>query len=508
VGQATLAAMSSIRAVEAQIAHDVKHLDTNGFLVIRQRYYAPNWQTGVQYEPGDEVYDPSSDKFFLCLTANIAQTSAANSLPGGPTYDNTTWQNLTPGTVGQYPVWRTDQISFIETGTFHSRTGSVQPFTSPSNETTGSFLTSHKALVWLGQFSTSYGAAGLNFTGGSPPAVAGGLGGVDQFEKPYWPQQAWVPLGTPPSGQTSGEYYFGREAMLLIPAGAPTLGSSVYNNPFYPLSAGSAATDGSGTQNGGSDGYPENVASASSGSASSYGTESTYATVTSSRLDATYDELPSSYTLTTPAPSSQSLPSPSGAGTIEGYIDSLPLTATSLYDIPNFLCYRFSTLIAPSASELGYSGTTPPSTATAVLRQQLNGYFRMTPIMLQGVPSFAVDWTDGATWVPTSGGGAPQLVWYGMDGTPAGGTVTPATDGTYLPLYSGDAGAKTLPNDEAVYGNSDYSGTTTADGVTYVFYAGNKPAWPKALKITYLVTDPNNRLQGGRFVTQVVELPQ
>ena len=32
-GQATLTAMSSIRAVESQIAHDVKHLDTNGFLV-------------------------------------------------------------------------------------------------------------------------------------------------------------------------------------------------------------------------------------------------------------------------------------------------------------------------------------------------------------------------------------------------------------------------------------------------------------------------------------------
>jgi type II secretory pathway pseudopilin PulG len=44
VGQATLTAMSSIRAVESQIARDVKHLDQNGFLIIRQRYYAPQWQ--------------------------------------------------------------------------------------------------------------------------------------------------------------------------------------------------------------------------------------------------------------------------------------------------------------------------------------------------------------------------------------------------------------------------------------------------------------------------------
>ena len=248
------------------------------------------------------------------------------------------------------------------------------------------------------------------------------------------------------------------------------------------------------------------------GSGAGFSSESEYATVTSSRLDATMDALPSAtFTLKTPPPSSQSLVSPYGLGTIEGYVNSLPLDPTaytSLYDIANFFCYRYSTLTTPSASEIGYSGKTPPTASIPVLQQMLNGYYRMTPIMLQGVPSFAVDWTDGAVTVPAAPPATAQLIWYGLDDPLASGTTTnPATDGAYLPLYSGAAGTKVLPNPEAVHGNS-VSPSGGIDGLTYVFYAGNKPAWPKALKITYCVTDPNNRLQGGRFVTQVVNLPQ
>ena len=507
VGQATLAAMSSIRAVEAQIAHDIHHLDTNGFLIIRQREYAPYWQTGVQYEPGDEVQyiTGGGSQFFLCQQPNTTQAGVAGvpSIPTTVGGGNADWKLLS--TTGGYPIWRADQVSFIETGSFHSRTGSVQ-----GAETTAAYLTANKALVWFGQFSTSYGPAGYNFP--NPSGIGSPTNALEytNIEHPFWPQQDWVPLGVPPSGETSGQYYFGREAMLLIPSGltsAPgggTFGSTVYNNPFYFQSYNSGSQDLSLSQTGGSDNKPYNIGNNTNGGGAGSYPESEYATVTSSRLDATFDALPSAkFTLKTPYPSNQSLASPYGLGTIEGYASSLPLDPvayTSLYDIANFFCYRYSTLTTPSASEIGYSGTTPPATSIPVLQQMLNGYYRMTPIMLQGVPSFAVDWTDGGVTTTAP----PQLLWFGLDGTPAG---TPTSDTVYLPYYSGAAGSNTLPNPEAVYGNS-LSPSGGFDGLTYVFYAGNKPAWPKALKITYAVTDPNNRLQGGRFVTQVVELPQ
>ena len=517
VGQATLAAMSSVRAVESQIARDIHHLDTNGFLVIRERYYAPYWQTGVQYEPGDEVQYVSGggSQYFLCQQANLTQAGVTGvpSIPTAVAGGTADWKLLST-TGGGYPIWRADQISFIETGNFHSRSGSVQ-----GAETTASYLTANKALVWFGQFSASYGAAATYAPGFPttptayvPPTTAAEY---TEIEHPFWPQNAWVPAGTPPSGETSGQFYFGREAMLLVPPGltaaSGAFGATLYNDPFFPLSYSSATTDTSTGHVGGSAGYPYNVAGNTNGSGAGSTPESELATVTSSRLDATTDALPAtSFTLVTPLPSSQTLTSPAGLGTIEGYVNGLPLASpyTSLYDIANFFCYRYSTLTTPLGSELGYSGKTAPSSAAAVLRQSLNGYYRMTPIMLQGVPSFAVDWTDGGVTAPSAAPATAQLIWYGLDDPLASGTATtPATDGAYLPYFSGLAGAKTLPNPEAVEGNS-ISPSGAANGLTYVFYAGNKAAWPKALKITYCVTDPNNRLQGGRWITQVVNLPQ
>ena len=529
VGQATLTAMSSIRAVESQIAHDVKHLDTNGFLIIRQRYYAPVWQPGVQYEPGDEVNFPigATPYYYLCQQANVTEPAATSPLPPsvpGVNSAGTEVGNLSTAdwsllnVIGGYPIWRADEITFMETGDFHGRTGSVQPFTAPTNATMADYLASNKAIVWFGQFSASYGAAGLNaqppnpafpaFTlptdNTRPAAWNSSFPFQDQFEQPYWPQNAWIPLGTPPSGETSGQFYFGREAMLLIPPGGSSLGSTVYNNPFYP----GLATDSSPTANGGSDIYPPTIANSSSGSAGGYTSEENsavtaeYATVTSSRLDAAYDAIPPSPGFTQPV---TGLKSPGGVGTIEGYISSLPLISpsyTSLYDIADFFGYRYSTLITPAASEIGSAGV--PA------QQALNGYYRMTPIMLQGVPSFAVDWTDGVQ----NGAAAPyQLNWYGMDGntgTPSPPYPSPASVGG--PAFPN--AITTFPNAIAVAGNSGAgvvkqgSTTTPNTSLTYVFYAGNRPDWPKALKITYCVTDPNNRLQGGRFVTQVVNLPQ
>ena len=487
VGQATLAAMSSIRAVEAQIAHDIHHLDTNGFLVIRQRYYAPLWQQNVQYEPGDEVED-TSGYYYLCQQANITQAGITTgpSVPALGTGTGTIdWLRLT-GAAGQYPIWRADQLCFMEAGAFHGRTGgSISGGSNNQANTAGlaDYLTANKAIVWFGQFSASYGTGGLNYSGGYvAPTVAAGVGGVDQFEKPYWPQNQWVPPGTPPSGQTSGQFYFGREAMLLVPSGGNTFGSDVYTDPFYDSPSNTNASPGVSSYSPYSGSLADNYP----------------AVAASSRLDAAYDAIPAgSYTLP------NGLVSPSGVGTIEGYVNSLPLVSpsyTSLYDIADFFCYRYSTLISPSAVV---------GAATAYPNAMLNGYYRMTPIMLQGVPSFAVDWTDGAqgTFTGTNNTQAvatTAISWYGLDGNTSAASTPPNGNGPLFPISLGTLPSPPLPNQMAVPGNS---GAYSVNPV-YVFYAGNKPAWPKALKITYAVTDPNNRLQGGRFVTQVVNLPQ
>lgn len=122
------------------------------------------------------------------------------------------------------------------------------------------------------------------------------------------------------------------------------------------------------------------------------------------------------------------------------------------------LCYRFKVLPNVYASEV----------ATKPL---VNASFRMHPILLQGVPTFDIYWTDGTT----DGSGNTQ--WYGLN-NPKG--ITPAEP--------------TLAN-----GNGD--------SYTAIFSYDNKAQWPKALKFHYRVTDPNNRLQGGRDFVQVVKLP-
>ena len=495
VGQATLAAMSSIRAVESQIVRDVKHLDTNGFLIIRQRYYAPQWMPGVQYEPGDEVYDEASGRYFYCQQANTTAAGATTTSepPQGAPYTNSTWMNLT-GAPGQPPIWRADQLCFMEAGTFHGRTGSVQAGRNSMIDS----LASNKAIVWFGQLTASYGPAALNFTSG-PAASAPSPTNLTELrdaERPYWRQNSWVPMGMPPSGETSGEFYFGRQAMLLVPSGLSELpgalppstgGSYAYNNPFF---------NSTGSVNSGTPAYTPPG-------------ESLRPVITSSRLDASYDAVPSGTVRAAGVSpgSTFAYTFPGGVGTIEGYLNSLPLSSAAIGAIADFFCYRYSTLITPAASEQPGS---PPLSASQSIVQMLDGYARMTPIMLQGVPSFAVDWTDGASSTytgTTTGSQTPTttaLNWYGLEGNTGSPTTngypSPAnTNGPWLP-----AGLNNVTTPVVVQGDSN----SVALNPVYVFYAGNKAAWPKALKITYCVTDPNNRLQGGRWITQVVNLPQ
>jgi len=120
-------------------------------------------------------------------------------------------------------------------------------------------------------------------------------------------------------------------------------------------------------------------------------------------------------------------------------------------------CYRVNVLPNPWSS----------TEATGVV----NAYFRMTPIMLQGLPSFAVDWTDGSS---TSG----QLNWYGLAGV------------------KGDASIE-------VAGAS----LVGSDGYEAIFTATNRAKWPKAIRLTYRVVDSRNVLQGGRMFVHILKVP-
>ncbi len=112
----------------------------------------------------------------------------------------------------------------------------------------------------------------------------------------------------------------------------------------------------------------------------------------------------------------------------------------------------------------------------------VNGALRMHPIAMRGVASFRVDWTDGTTLPVTNG----PLAWYGLN------------DGKGV----------------APRGIAAESSTASGDGYTAVFSFDNRVSangqrgWPKALRIWYRVTDPNDRLRGGRDFVQVVALPQ
>jgi len=150
------------------------------------------------------------------------------------------------------------------------------------------------------------------------------------------------------------------------------------------------------------------------------------------------------------------------------------------YEAENY-CYRFKTLPNPYASEVG----SPPSLT--------NAYFRMHPILLPGTPDFSVEWTDGTLFIADDidpGTGAAVLTervgttrWFGYDTPqPASKYGAPGTDPTEPTLANGD----------------DYTAQFSFD---------NKAKWPKALRIRYRVTDPNNRLSGGRDFTQIIKIP-
>ncbi len=147
------------------------------------------------------------------------------------------------------------------------------------------------------------------------------------------------------------------------------------------------------------------------------------------------------------------------------------------------MTYRFRALTSATETEV----TSNPF---------VNGYARTTPIVMSGITSFKVEWTDGAVW----GTAAPdnlsindprvgQLKWYG-------------------PMYPSNFGNGNANIERIPFSPANQNGFDVNNGDQYeaVFSYANHPYWPRALRITMHVG--GERLPAGRDFTQVINLPE
>jgi len=126
-------------------------------------------------------------------------------------------------------------------------------------------------------------------------------------------------------------------------------------------------------------------------------------------------------------------------------------------------CYRFNALPNVYASQISI----------------VNGYSRMTPVTLQGVTDFRIEWTPG---------GSGDMVWYGATNPMAAAGQVSLNE----PVTSAPVPPTNPPAD---------------DYVAIFSFDTARSDWPSALRVTFRLTDPNGRLQGGRTFTQVMKLP-
>ena len=498
LGQATLETMSNVRTLEAQFQHDLGGLDRNGFLIIRANYYAPPYNAnGWHYYPGNVcnyVYG-----FYQCISG---YTTKAGGLT--PDNDHLHWQNIS-GSMnagneaigGLLPLmWQDDQLCFTAHGTFHHRTGNYNLAAGSSPGPFTDYLTSNSAVIWYGQLYVNGSVAqremanlpsssGTGFANGfynyfydqsssGPSGTSTGNfyatsdfapgPGLFDTTKAGSPSFGYAPTGSPPTGIAPGDFVLGRHVTLLMAgtgtsvAGADGNAYAAYYNQQYP------------------------------GLAAAY----TATPVAGNTLENSYPAYPASSRVTVAATSVSQINSEISSATASGMPGfASSQTNTAVGQIADAFCYRYNTLAMPNASEVGTAGTA---------MQLTNGYFRMTPIMMPGVPSFTVQWTDGAVYpANTTVNGQRvdgQLIWYGLGNTLGYG-------GSY------DQNYKYSSSVEAFATSSTYSTSApdAFDPYVAVFDTTNRSLWPKALKITYIVTDPNNELEAGRVVTQVIHLP-
>lgn len=138
----------------------------------------------------------------------------------------------------------------------------------------------------------------------------------------------------------------------------------------------------------------------------------------------------------------------------------------------------------------------------------VNGYFRTTPVLMQGVTSFKIEWTDGKIYPPGDAQGrGGQLKWYGPTQWSGGGLVDPSGNN---PQYGNDGSnpdaAVEQFNINGISHTINGGGVNLGDHYIAVFNYSNREKWPKALRFTMHIA--SERLAGGRDFVQVVNLPQ
>ncbi len=419
--------------------------------------------------------------------------------------------NYTDPKTGAVTVERCDQVSFLSYGSFPHRTGTL----STSNQFADS-TTAPSAFIWWGQLAMEKG----NSVG---------------FQSNDESQQ--LPLTQPPTGVNEGDFTLGRGTMILVPSNAasPTAfsvspsgtsiaafldGAPPFTTPNCPLSA--------------IDYYSSYTSTGHLLVNTTFGSEKS--DITQSRVDAAAT---SSNGIMTCIQQVLALNTRATPYTVAG---QAKLNSSNRLEADHF-CYRRGALTSP------YEGK--PFGSSPLL---VNGYFRTVPIIMQGVSSFAVDWTDGSVFATgdqnagsaTSGldlttdgligetGGTPSATLIGS--TRWFGLSTPATGPNPGDIIGFARGTTTTPNvivDGSTSSSGDFSGVhAVQDGFVDTFYPGAPTAtdtvtdhhgdfytaifsfdtpvdkWPVALRFRYHVVDPTGRLPNGRDFVQVVSLPQ
>jgi hypothetical protein len=300
------------------------------------------------------------------------------------------------------------------------------------------------SFVSTGNFSNRTGAnTGNPFTDSSTAGAAHiwyGQGVLEGSKLGYMPadQAAPISVNQAPTGANSGN--FPSNDMTLMRHQALLMPGPAVNNHIYP--AGNELVAHTGLEN-----MTGNVVPPGSN------VEGKAAHITSSRY---------SIVAQTPVQLYQSI--------LSNRVPAIPLPEAQLYT------YRFRALASVYDTEVP-------------VNPFVNGYFRTTPVLMQGVTSFKIEWTDGFVYPdghPLEG----ELKWYGPT-FPHGGVGAVQVGNQPVELE------QVAPSPIATNLNDHY---------VVVFNYANRDRWPKALRFTMHIA--SDRLVGGRDFVQVVNLPQ
>ena len=353
---------------------------------------------------------------------------------------------------------RCDLVSFISYGSFPHRTGrddATNPFTDNTPKSTSAFVT------W-GQLAMENAGGPMTVSSSSP---VGYLSSLNQIAAVPLDQ---VPTGMrlAPSGElVEGDLTLGRNAMLLFPKNTATndetVQTGIYIGAFQDQTSCSAIDYYNSLYY--SNPTPPNVVSP----------DSVGSHITQSRIDVA---------ATTPSQIMSYIVN--AIGTNRG------TPASKRYEAERF-CYRHAAVRTP------YDGI--PQAAPLV-----NGYFRMHPIALQGVSSFAIEWADGTTYAATDKD--PSQTYLDSAGNMQ--TVTVASSLVGSTRWFGWGAAKNSSWSQGLPSETPANILTNDQYAVIFSYDTLRKNWPASLRLRYHVADPSGRVPGGRDFVQVVKLPK